>query len=176
MVALPPVYSSMNNQQAASLAPLVSNNSNSLRSYIGSSTWLSGDLIGKAYPRGTSSATYLHHYSRLYNTCQTDLTFYKNFSAAAIGEWVSQIASPDFRFCPVLFNKLTSKLNSITPIGESAFFNSVHAFGRHLGPLIIQMPDGLPASRLAQLHQFLHKLPAIGNYFYRYTASLLVPG
>lgn len=133
---------------------------------IGGTNWGTGSLIGKLYPPGTKTSNYLKTYSRHFDTIELDISFYKNFSEADIKKWVAENENQHFRFCPIMYKRIThgNKLLTESPY-VSSFFKNLKAFKTSLGPLIIQMPNHFAVPRMEELFDFLDGLPKLPAIF-----------
>ena len=133
---------------------------------IGGTNWGTSSLIGNLYPPGTKTSNYLNTYSRHFDTIELDISFYKNFKEADIKKWVAEIDNDNFKFCPIMYKRIThgNKLLTDSPY-VSSFFKNLKAFKTTLGPLIIQLPSHFAVVRMDELFDFLDSLPKLPAIF-----------
>jgi len=128
--------------------------------YLGCAMWGVPGWIGKIYPPGTKEKDYLKYYTRHFNCIELNATHYKIYERSTIEQWIEKTVGDDFLYCPKIFQGITHKgslLDKQSLLNE--FINSLQYFGKHLGPVFIQMSDFFPPSRRKELIEFLSRLP-----------------
>lgn len=129
--------------------------------YVGASKWADKTWLGKIYPQKTPDNALLPFYSRSFNTVEFSPTFYNSYSADQIARWVTQVADiPAFKFCPK-FPQTITHIRRLTNAEEATakFYQSLTAFGNHLGPLLLQLGDNFTPKSFPQLKTYLEALP-----------------
>ena len=128
---------------------------------VGASKWGEKSWLGKLYPKKTPDNAFLPIYAGNFNTVEFGPTFYNIYSADDLAKWVKQIeASPDFKFCPK-FPQTITHIRRLTNAEEptAKFYQSLTAFGNHLGPLLLQLGDNFTPKSFPQLKAYLEALP-----------------
>jgi uncharacterized protein YecE (DUF72 family) len=134
--------------------------------FLGCAKWGIKEWVGKIYPPGTKEKQFLEHYLKHYNSIELNATHYKVYGPDVIGAWAEKAKGRSFIFCPKMaknithFGKLTGK-RYIT----DAFLEGVSAFGKHLGPIFIQVSDKFTPNRKEELFDFLRTLPKDQQFF-----------
>jgi len=121
--------------------------------FIGAPKWGEKGWIGKIHPKKTPDNALLSFYSKSFNTVEFGPTFYKIYSAAELDRWVQQVAdAPVFKFCPN-FPQIITHLRRLSNAEEQTpqFYQSLTAFGKHLGPLLLQLGDNFTPKSLSNL-------------------------
>jgi uncharacterized protein YecE (DUF72 family) len=79
-------------------------------------------------------------------------THYKIYGAESIKKWADKAAKKDFLFCPKMYKGVTH-FGSLK--GKEAltteFLKEVVAFGKHLGPVFVQMSEFFSPNRTQEL-------------------------
>ena len=145
---------------------LSGNRSSVPKIYIALPKWGHTDWVGTLYPPKTREKEFLDHYARHFNCIELNATHYKIYSAEAIEKWINKTGEPDFLFCPKMYQGITHRgsLKGKDFISKE-FFDSLPAFGNHLGPVYIQVSESFTPKRKEELFQFLKTLPAKYKYF-----------
>jgi len=135
--------------------------SSEFKVYVGASKWGDKTWLGKIYPNKTPDTAFLPFYCRSFNTVEFSPTFYNIYSADQIAKWVRQVADiPGFRFCPK-FPQTITHIRRLTNAEEATakFYQSLTAFGKHLGPLLLQLGENFSPKNFRQLKAYLEGLP-----------------
>ena len=136
------------------------------RLYVGCAKWGRKEWVGKLYPKGTPERAFLDEYVRHYNAIELNATHYKIYSPAAIRKWADKAGHRDFRFCPKLPQSISHYSSFINTRAQTdAFLEGIQAFGQHLGPIFIQVPESYSPSRAAALFAYLESLPRDLQFF-----------
>lgn len=134
--------------------------------YMGCAKWGRKEWIGKIYPLKTKEKEFLDLYVDHYNSIELNVTHYKVYNADAIRKWADKAAKKDFLFCPKMnkgvthYGSLTGK-DSIT----TEFLKGLLAFGKHLGPIFIQVSENFSPKRAEELYEYLKTLPTDLQFF-----------
>jgi uncharacterized protein YecE (DUF72 family) len=129
--------------------------------YVGAARWADKTWLGKIYPKKTPDNAMLSCYAQNFNTVEFGATFYNIYSAEHLSKWVDQVAaSPGFKFCPK-FPQTITHIRRLTNAEEATakFYQSLTAFGNHLGPLLLQLGDNFTPKSFPQLKAYLQALP-----------------
>lgn len=141
--------------------------------YVGCSKWGRVEWLGKIYPPKTREKNFLDHYVRHYNSIELNTTHYKIFGPMATQKWAAKadIVMPDgsikdFLFCPKMFKGVTHRGKLIgKDFVLNEFLRGIIAFGRHLGPVFIQVSESFSPKRKDELFCFLKGLPTNMQFF-----------
>ena len=134
--------------------------------FLGCAMWGVTGWIGKIYPPGTKEKDYLKYYTRHFNCIELNATHYKIYDPFTIEQWIERTADKAFLYCPKMFQGITHKgslLGKQSLLKE--FFNSIEHFGKHLGPVFIQLSDYFAPARKNELLDFLSTLPKQFKFF-----------
>ena len=136
------------------------------RVYVGCAKWGRKEWIGKIYPKGTKEAQFLDEYVKHYNAIELNATHYKLYDGAAIKKWADKTKGEDFLFCP----KVYQGISHFGSLGDKqfltdSFLEGVVAFGKHLGPVFLQVSDKFGPKRKEELFQYLESLPKDVSFF-----------
>jgi uncharacterized protein YecE (DUF72 family) len=132
-----------------------------LQVYVGASKWGEKTWVGKIYPPRTPDKELLPIYCQNFNTVELGATFYTNYGADDLSRWVRQAAvAPDFKFCP-RFPQQVSHVRRLKNAEDrtAQFYQSLAAFGSHLGPLLLQVGENFSPSLFPQFKAYLSALP-----------------
>jgi uncharacterized protein YecE (DUF72 family) len=132
-----------------------------LQVYVGASKWGEKSWTGKIYPPKTPDKEFLPIYCQNFNTVEFGATFYTNYTAEDMSRWVRQAAAaPDFKFCPRMPQQISHVRRLLNAEDRTAqFYQSLTAFGNHLGPLILQLGDNFTPKLFPNLKAYLPGLP-----------------
>lgn len=134
--------------------------------YFGMPKWGPVTWIGPLYPARTKEKDFLSLYAGHFNAVELNATHYRVWSATGLGKWAEITKDKDFKFCPKLYQGIThrgslkGKENLV-----SEFIKGVEAFGKNLGPTLVQLSDSYSAKRKDELFRFLESLPTSLSYF-----------
>lgn len=138
------------------------------KTYIGLPKWGRKEWAGEGnlYPPKTKEKEFLDQYLRHFNSIELNATHYKIHPKEHIEKWAVKAGERDFLFCPKLYQGITHRgsLNGKTHL-TAAFFESVAGFGKHLGPVLIQVSDNYSTKRMDELMGYLASLPPGYEYF-----------
>lgn len=128
--------------------------------YVGCAKWGRTEWIGKIYPPGTKEAKFLDHYVEHYNSIELNATHYKIYPPSAIQKWADKADGKDFLFCPKVPQTI-SHYSSFVNIEDktNSFLEGILAFGKHLGPVFLQVSDKFSPKRKESLFKYLESLP-----------------
>ncbi|HYE56602.1 MAG TPA: DUF72 domain-containing protein [Chitinophagaceae bacterium] len=134
--------------------------------YLGLAKWGIKEWVGKIYPPGTKEKQFLELYLKHYNSIELNATHYKLYTPAEIAAWSEKAKGLDFKFCPKMGQNVThyGTLNDKRFVTD-AFLESVTAFGKHLGPIFIQVSDRFTPNRKEELFNYLRTLPRDIQFF-----------
>ncbi len=136
------------------------------RVYVGCAKWGRVEWVGKIYPQKTKEKDFLDHYVQHYNSIELNATHYKVYGPLGIQKWAAKADEKDFLFCPKMFQGVThrgSLKGKYFILNE--FLRGIVAFGKHLGPIFVQVSDSFSPKRKDELFGFLKSLPADLQFF-----------
>lgn len=135
--------------------------------YMGCAKWGRKEWVGKIYPKGTKEANFLDEYVHHYNCIELNATHYKIYDAEAISKWDARVSDKkDFKFCPKVPQSISHYSNLIDASQQTtAFLEGVLAFGKHLGPIFLQLSDKFSPKRKDNLYRYLQSLPQDLQFF-----------
>jgi uncharacterized protein YecE (DUF72 family) len=104
--------------------------------------------VGKIYPQKTKEKDFLQHYVNHYNSIEINATHYKVYDEADIKKWAEKPGAKDFMFCPKMYKGVThfGSLKGKNFVTDE-FLKGVLAFGKHLGPIFIQVSETFSPNR-----------------------------
>ena len=134
--------------------------------YLGCAKWGRQEWVGKIYPPKTKEKDFLTHYVEHYNSIELNATHYKIYGAAGIGKWASKAGEKDFKFCPKMYQGVTHRgslkgKDFIT----TEFLRGIVGFGKHLGPIFVQVNETFSPKRKDELFTYLRSLPTDLQFF-----------
>jgi len=134
--------------------------------YVGCAKWGRTEWVGKIYPPKTKEKDFLQHYVQHYNSIELNATHYKIYDAEAIQKWAAKAGNKDFKFCPKMYKGVThfGSLKGKDALTDD-FLKGVLAFGKHLGPVFIQVSENFSPNRKAELFDYLAGLPTDLQFF-----------
>jgi uncharacterized protein YecE (DUF72 family) len=134
--------------------------------YVGCAKWGRIEWVGKIYPPKTREKDFLEHYVQHYNSIELNATHYKIYGADSIQKWVDKAGEQDFLFCPKLYKGIThfGALKGKEAM-TTEFLKGVLAFGKHLGPVFIQVGESFSPRRKEELFTYLESLPQDLQFF-----------
>jgi uncharacterized protein YecE (DUF72 family) len=134
--------------------------------YLGCAKWGREEWIGKIYPLKTKEKDFLQHYVQHYNSIELNATHYKVYGEAGIKKWVEKAANRDFMFCPKMYQGITHRGSlKDKQFITNEFFRGIVSFGKHLGPIFIQVSDTFSPKRKEELFAYLQSLPTDLQFF-----------
>ncbi|MGF2411370.1 DUF72 domain-containing protein [Ferruginibacter sp.] len=134
--------------------------------YLGCAKWGRTEWVGKIYPPKTKEKDFLQHYVEHYNSIELNATHYKVYDEAGIKKWAEKSRTKDFMFCPKMYKGVThfGSLKGKNFISDE-FLKGVLAFGKHLGPIFIQVSETFSPNRKEELFDYLKTLPTDLQFF-----------
>jgi uncharacterized protein YecE (DUF72 family) len=128
--------------------------------WIGTSGWVYRHWIGCFYPPELHGRAWLAYYARHFSTVELNRSFYRLPTAANFRAWADQVgAHPGFVFAVKASRYLTHHRRLYGPEDPLArLMGAATALGWKLGPVLYQLPPGMPAD-LPRLAYFLAHLP-----------------
>jgi uncharacterized protein YecE (DUF72 family) len=125
---------------------------------IGCSGWQYRHWKGDFYPAGLPQARWFAHYALHFDTVEINNSFYRLPPPATFAKWREQ-ASPRFLYAVKASRFLTHMKKLKDPEQPlSRFFEGATQLGRHLGPVLYQLPPGWKPD-LERFETFLRALP-----------------
>jgi uncharacterized protein YecE (DUF72 family) len=134
--------------------------------YVGCAKWGRQEWVGKIYPLKTKEKDFLQHYVEHYNSIELNATHYKIYGETGISKWADKAKDKDFKFCPKMYQGVTHRgsLKGKDFI-STEFFRGIVAFGKHLGPVFVQVSDSFSPNRKKELFDYLASLPKDLTFF-----------
>lgn len=134
-------------------------NTHDCKFYVGLSKWGKKEWIGKLYPKGTREANFLDEYVKHYNCVELNATHYKLYNSEGIQKWVAKVKHTSFKFCPKVYQGI-SHFGSFNDkqFLTNTFLDSMKCFGKHLGPMFLQVSDKFGPKRKEELYTYLSTL------------------
>jgi uncharacterized protein YecE (DUF72 family) len=134
--------------------------------YVGCAKWGRTEWVGKIYPPKTKERNFLDRYVEHYNSIELNAVHHKLYGERAILKWAEKAKGRDFLFCPKVYKGLThsGKLDSRKFLFNE-FFRGIRAFGKHLGPVFVQVNEKFSPKRKEELFTFLTALPKDIQFF-----------
>jgi uncharacterized protein YecE (DUF72 family) len=134
--------------------------------YIGCAKWGRKEWIGKIYPKGTKEANFLDEYVKHYNSIELNASHYKLYKPADLQKWIDKVKDKDFKFSPKVYQGI-SHFGSFKDkqFLTDTFLKSIVTFGKHLGPIFLQVSDKFGPKRKDELFEYLATLPKDVQFF-----------
>lgn len=134
--------------------------------YIGCAKWGRKEWIGKIYPTGTKEANFLDEYVKHYNSIELNATHYKLYKPADLQKWIDKVKNKNFKFSPKVYQGI-SHFGSFKDkqFLTDSFLESMATFGKHLGPIFLQVSDKFGPKRKDELFEYLGSLPKDVQFF-----------
>lgn len=130
--------------------------------YVGGAKWGRKEWIGVIYPEKTKETAFLEHYARHFNSIELNATHYKIYPESTIAKWAAKTGNRDFKFCP----KVPQLISHYSDLGSkrareltSEFLLGIHAFGKTLGPVFLQVSERYTPVRKAQFMSYVKDWP-----------------
>ena len=128
--------------------------------YVGLAKWGKKEWIGHLYPGGTKESAFQTQYLHHFNTIEFNATHYKLPSEQDVGRWTGRIGDGDFVFCPKVYQGISHYGNlKEKQFLTDVFFTNLRRFGKHLGPVFLQVSDKFGPKRKEELFSYLETLP-----------------
>lgn len=134
--------------------------------YIGCAKWGRKEWIGKIYPKGTKEKDFLDEYVKHYNSIELNATHYKLYKPSDLQRWIEKVKDKDFKFSPKVYQGI-SHFGSFKDkkFLTDSFLESIVTFGKHLGPIFLQVSDKFGPKRKNELFEYLELLPKDVQFF-----------
>lgn len=128
------------------------------RARVGCSGWQYKHWRGDFYRDGLPQSRWLEHYATVFDTVELNNSFYRLPEAATFGAWASRV--PTWFVFAVKASRFLTHMKKLKDPEEpvARFFGRARALGRHLGPVLYQLPPGWKLD-IGRLEHFLHVLP-----------------
>ena len=125
---------------------------------IGCSGWQYKHWRGDFYGYDHPLKRWFEHYASVFDTVEINNSFYRLPEADTFAGWAAR-APGGFRFA-VKASRFLTHMKKLKEPEEPVerFFSRARALGRHLGPVLYQLPPGWKLD-LGRLEHFLHILP-----------------
>ncbi len=130
--------------------------------YLGAPKWGIKEWIGMIYPPKTKDAQFLDHYIQSFSGIELNTTHYQIYPGSTIEKWAQKADGKDFMFCPKFPQTISHYSDLSSPKAHEAtdrFFASIIHFGKHLGPLFLQLSDKYGPQKKTALFDYLRRLP-----------------
>lgn len=134
--------------------------------YIGCAKWGRKEWVGKIYPKGTKEANFFDEYVKHYNSIELNATHYKLYKPADLQKWIGKVKGKNFKFAPKVYQGIShfGSLKDKQFLTDS-FLQSIVTFGKHLGPVFLQVSDKFGPKRKEELFEYLGSLPKDVQFF-----------
>jgi len=126
--------------------------------FIGTSGWVYRHWKGVFYPKNITQRCWLEFYSKNFNSCEINSTFYRQATFKTISDW-SRETPADFYFS-IRLNKYATHLKkmNIDKKELDEIINPYLVLGRKRGPILIQLPPFMTVD-IEKLASFIKRLP-----------------
>ena len=125
---------------------------------IGCSGWQYKHWRGEFYADTIPQTQWLEHYASVFDTVEINNSFYRLPEAATFARWGARVPMR-FLFAVKASRYLTHMKKLKDPEEPvDRLFSRMRYLGRHLGPVLYQLPPGFSVD-LSRLEHFLHVLP-----------------
>lgn len=134
--------------------------------YIGCAKWGRKEWIGKIYPKGTKEKDFLEEYVKHYNSIELNATHYKLYKPSDLQKWIDKAGDRDFKFSPKVYQGIShfGSFNDKQFLTDT-FLEGIASFGKHLGPIFLQVSDKFGPKRKEELFNYLGTLPRDVQFF-----------
>lgn len=128
--------------------------------YLGCAKWGRKEWLGKIYPKGTKDAQFLDHYVHHYNSIELNATHYQIYGPDVIKRWADKAKGIHFKFCPKI-PQVISHYSSFKNADRMTddFLAGISAFGKHLGPVFLQVSERYSPAQRDNLMAYLAAFP-----------------
>jgi uncharacterized protein YecE (DUF72 family) len=132
--------------------------------HLGTIGWSYNFWKGQFYPKSIASKDFLTYYSTKFNTVEVDSTFYRIPTQKAVNQWKNQ--TPSGFFFSLKFPRIITHIKMLKNCQPETniFLERAELLEKKLGPLLLQFPPNFGTKRLADLADFLEKLPKQNRY------------
>lgn len=111
------------------------------RMYVGCAGWSIPRLKGDRFP---GEGSHLERYARRFNAVEINSSFYRPHLPRTYSRWAATVPE-GFRFSVKVPREITHRRKLVNVEKElGAFIEQVESLGEKLGPLLVQLPPGLP--------------------------------
>jgi uncharacterized protein YecE (DUF72 family) len=125
--------------------------------FVGTSGWSYRHWSGIFYPAAVKPARYLEYYLTRFDCVELNSSFYHLPRESTVEGWM-QRTPESFRFCPKLSRFVTHQMRlADCDRALEKFFRLFRIMRDRLGPVLIQLPPGLPYDRFRVI-DFFHLL------------------
>jgi uncharacterized protein YecE (DUF72 family) len=127
--------------------------------HIGCSGWQYKHWRGDFYPATLPTSQWLEYYASIFSSVELNNSFYRLPETATFAGWRQRVPR-DFVFAVKASRYLTHLKKLKDPQAPlTLFFSRARRLGRHLGPVLYQLPPGF-LRNLERLEIFVRALPA----------------
>ena len=125
---------------------------------VGCSGWQYKHWRGDLYPSELPVSRWFAHYAAHFDTVEINNTFYRLPEEPTFERWAEQ--APEGFLYAVKASRFLTHMKKLKDPGEPLvrLFDRLCALGRHLGPVLYQLPPGWKLDR-GRLEHFLQSLP-----------------
>jgi uncharacterized protein YecE (DUF72 family) len=128
------------------------------RARVGCSGWQYAHWRGNFYDAALPQSRWLEYYASVFDTVEINNSFYRLPEASTFARWAARVPAR-FVFAVKASRYLTHMKKLKDPEEPlDRLFSRMRALGRHLGPVLYQLPPGWKVD-LERLEQFLQALP-----------------
>jgi uncharacterized protein YecE (DUF72 family) len=129
------------------------------RTFVGCSGWEYKHWRGDFYPASLPRTRWFEHYASLFDTVEINNTFYRLPEEATFAAWAAR-APAGFTYA-VKASRFLTHMKKLKEPEEplERLFSRMRPLGRHLGPVLYQLPPAWKLDR-SRLEHFLQVLPA----------------
>ena len=129
------------------------------RTFVGCSGWEYKHWRGDFYPATLPRTRWFEHYASLFDTVEINNTFYRLPEEATFAAWAAR-APAGFTYA-VKASRFLTHMKKLKDPEEplDRLFSRMRPLGRHLGPVLYQLPPAWKLDR-SRLEHFLQVLPA----------------
>lgn len=113
------------------------------KAYIGTSGWSYGDWAGRFYPAEVRKKDWFGYFARHFSTVELNATFYRLFPESTFEGWGNK-APKGFTYAVKMWRQVTHR-KRLKNAGDQTqgVLERAALLGRHLGPVLVQLPPGL---------------------------------
>ncbi len=133
-----------------------------LKVFVGCAKWGRKEWVGQIYPPKTKEVNFLDEYTKHFNSIELNATFYQIYSKEVIKKWAEKVSkdNPEFIFCPKISRPI-SHLKRLKNAGPETteYLENISAFGKHLGPVFLQLSDNFGPKNMETLTAYLQDFP-----------------
>lgn len=126
-----------------------------LKVYVGCPVYSDPKLVNRIYPKGTKPADFLRIYATQFNSLEQNSTGYGIPTLEEVRKDIASVPKT-FVFCP----KVSQQIARSAPLAKNQellkqFIESMHAYGRNLGAVFLQLHPSFGPPKLDQLLSFV---------------------